>query len=200
MSYYKEQLKNWLNEKVFTSDRVLSIGCMNNDLDYFADYSVNELVTIDISDEYKPNVKADMNLPFWIQLSGVEKEIVKNGFNDIFAFELAEYLWNPIMFLDTCNELLIDGGKLWLSSPFIYPTHNPFDKDYLRYTEYFWKRALEETGFEITEYRRRIWKEPQYFMKAIASDGMRPAKKYNHNVTGHLIIAKKTGKPKRKWS
>ena len=190
MSYYKDQLISWLGEKTFKSDRVLSVGCMNCDLDYFDSYEIGELVTLDNDKKYKPHILMDVNLLPKNQLSILEQEkLFDKKFDDVLTFELWEYIWNPMQALGTFRDLLKEGGRLWISAPFVYPTHNPTDSDYLRYTEYFWKKVLPEFGFEIEEYKRRVWREPRPFVVSCATDGMRPAKGYDHNITGHLIVA-----------
>jgi len=165
---------------------------MNEDLKYFKSHDVKEIVTIDVDEKYKPDVVMDVNLPRKHQLSVLEQEKLEKKFDDIFTFELWEYIWNPMQALGTFSDLLKDGGRLWISAPFIYPTHNPMDMDYLRYTEYFWQKVLPEFGFEIEEYDRRVWRDSSPFITACTRDGMRPARNYKfHNMTGHLIIAKR---------
>lgn len=199
MSYYKQQLKDWLKDKDFVSDKVLSVGNMNDDCKYFKSFKANEMMTIDNDPRYNPDILGDMNKyecdrngkgeNDWLNKKFLTK---KEYFDDLFTFELWEYIYNPQVCLSNCNFLLKKGGRLWISAPFIYPTHSPKDYDYLRYTEFFWRKVLPEFGFEILEYQQRIWKDSSGYWESVNIDGMRPAKDYKHNnLTGHLIIAKK---------
>jgi SAM-dependent methyltransferase len=113
-------------------------------------------------------------------------------FDDILAFELFEYIWNPVQCFMNFHDLLKDGGRLWLSVPFLYPVHNPEGTDCLRTTEFGIRKILSETGFEIEEFEYRNWKDETGWKMAITEDGMKPMKNYpHHNATGFLIKAKR---------
>lgn len=192
MSYYKEQLKDFLKDRDFRSDRVLSVGKMNDDLKYFRSADYTTVTTIDVDPQYAPDILMDMNLGMEQISAETFVRVVRDGFDDLFTFELWEYIYSPMTALQNCYALLKNGGRLWVSAPFIYPTHNPVDADYLRYTEHFWMRILPKFGFKIEEYRRRVWKDAEPYLESVALDGMRPAKEYaHHDITGHLIIAQK---------
>lgn len=191
MSFYKDQLKTWLADKTIEGGDVLSVGNLNDDSKYFKSFKCDEIITLDIVSDFGANVIHDMNLPI---SSDPDTAMLAGAFDHMFTFELWEYIYNPVVALQNCNALLKEGGKLWISAPFIYPTHNPIDADFLRYTEHFWHKLLPDTGFTILEYNRRVWKESQYFIQAISNDGMRPSKEYrHHDITGHLILAEKHG-------
>jgi len=186
MSFYKEQLKDWLKEKDLKANSVLSVGNMNDDLKYFKSVDVKEIRTVDINKEYNPDYVFDLNEELCID------NLLWNEYDCILAFELFEYLWNPVECFKTFNKLLKSGGELWLSVPFLYPHHNPTDQDYLRVTEWGIKKLLKETGFEIIDFEYRRWRDPNGWFEAVGSDGMRFAKDYkNHNATGFLVVAKK---------
>lgn len=187
MSFYKEQLKNWLADKELHTGKLLSIGAMNDDIKYFKNVAFSELKTLDIDEQYKPDYLFDMNNDV-IREKSLEKEI--RTFDCILALELFEYLWNPIQAFNNFRFLLKRGGSLYLSVPFLYPTHNPTDQDYLRVTEWGIKKILQEAGFEITEFEYRVWKDPSGWNHSVAGDGMRYAKDYqHHNATGFLLKA-----------
>lgn len=193
MSFYKDQLKEYLSDKEVSGLRALSVGNMNDDRKYFKKAEFGEWLTIDINAEYKPDIVADLNFDISThQLSALERERIKDGFDAVFAFELFEYLWNPYQCFVNFNKLTKQGGHLWISCPFIYPTHNPEDQDYMRVTEWGIKKLLAETGFEIEDFQYRYWRDANGYLQSVAFDGMRPAKNYpHHDITGFLIKAKK---------
>lgn len=185
MSFYKDQLKSWLKYKEFNSDRVLSVGNMNDDSKYFMSFKANKVFTVDINGEYKPDYVFDLNEIVDCKISELAGTI-----DDIFAFELFEYLWNPVQAFTNFNLLLKKGGTLWLSVPFVYPIHRPSGTDYLRVTEHGIKRILKETGFEVAVFDHRVWRNDRGWKTAIADDGMKPDKSYRgHNSTGYFIKA-----------
>ena len=193
MSYYKSELKKFLADKTLKADRVLSVGCMHDDREYFKSVDIKEYKTVDISDEYKPDYKYDFNEEFESDVNcGDEFDLQRKSFDCILAFELMEYIWNPFTCLVNFNYLLEVGGELWLSVPFCYPTHAPEGMDYLRYTEFGIKKLLQEAGFEIKEFAYRNWEDNYWWSQAVIADRMKPLKGYkHHNATGFIIRAVK---------
>ena len=189
MSFYKEQLVSWLKEKDFESGRVLSIGCQEDDRRYFKSFKCKEYLTLDSNKEFKPDFVFDIEAKNFLFYYSIQDEKL---YDDIFTFELWEYLKNPIVALCNCAEMLKKGGRLWISAPFIYPVHEIMEDDMLRYTESFWRKVLPEIGFKIIEYKTRNWYNQTGYWQSISADRMRPSKRFrHHNATGHLIIAEK---------
>ena len=191
MSYYKDQLKEWLRDKEVQGDFALSVGNMHDDRKYFKAFSIGLMETLDVDEEYKPTKVADVNDPEWLANDLDWWSRRKDHYDHIFTFELWEYVWNPYQALKDFNHMLKQGGKLWVSAPFVYPTHNPTEQDFLRYTEAFWKIAAPKMGFKVVEYQKRVWRDSSGFLESVHDDGMRPAKDYIHNITGHLVILEK---------
>lgn len=191
MSFYKDQLKNWLGEKNLNSNRILSIGCENNDLDYFHSVKYNDIMTMDVNKKFKPDFLCDINLDFnkgeIIKFYNIDSKHRINKFSDIFTFELWEFVWNPIQVLTHCHNLLNKKGRLWISSPFMYPEGKD---DYLRYTTHFWKKILTQTGFKIVEYKERQLKNDEDFSLLFGKNGIRTENR-NNKLMGHFIICEK---------
>jgi len=186
MSFYKDELKKWLRPKKLKADRILCAGNMHDDLLYFSDVEYKECETIDIDPQYKPTYLHDLNKNILFDLPYIKP------FDTILAFELFEYLWNPVQAFQNFREILKSGGELWLSVPFIYPLHNPEGTDYLRVTEWGIKKILSETGFEVVEFAYRNWEDNYWHSQAVIADRMKPLKGYkHHNATGFIIRAVK---------
>jgi SAM-dependent methyltransferase len=183
MSYYKEQLINYLSNIDFESNKVLSVGCQDNDKRYFKSFKCKEYLTLDNNQSNNPDILQDFNEPLEIKYL--------NYFDDIFTFELWEYLTDPLRTLRQCNCLLKMDGNLWISAPFNYPHHNPVGDDMLRYTEWFWQKVLPEENFEIVDFTRRIFKNDKGYIESIQNDGMKASKHFDHNITGVIIKARK---------
>jgi hypothetical protein len=80
-----------------------------------------------------------------------------------------------------------------MSWHFLYPTHNPVEYDYLRYTPNGVKKLLEYTGFDVqTMTPRRLIGNPELMYQLRNIEGMREAQNYDkHDWCGCLTKAKK---------
>lgn len=187
MSYYKDQLIDFLKFKDFKSKNVLGVGCQEDDRKYFRSFKADKYLTMDNNIGFNPDIFCG------VEDFDFEKRCkkYKRYFNDIFTFELWEYLSEPITALRNLHYLLVKGGRLWISAPFVYPHHNPEFEDMLRYTEWFWSRNLPKERYKIIEMKRRVWQNADGYLESIGDDYMKPAKEFNHNITGNIIIAEK---------
>ncbi len=61
-----------------------------------------------------------------------------NSFNSVVCLEVFEYLTTPQKAIDEIYRVLKPGGKLVLSCPFMYKTH----EDQMRYTNTYWEKEL----------------------------------------------------------
>lgn len=131
MSYYREVLEKWLSKIDVDADKVLDIGGGEKPItERVHSWKVNEYRVLDNDPKFKPDILQDMNLP----LNDV------TTFDVIFCLEVAEYIYNPVQLHGSLSDLLSKDGILYISYPTIYPTHNPEEFDYLRYS----KRAIEK--------------------------------------------------------
>ena len=108
-------------KKHSTEGKTLDIGCGNI---FYVSYFPNS-VTIDVSKLRKPAILADAHcLPF------------RNAsFDVILCTEVLEHLKEPQWAIDEMESVLLDGGKLVLTTRFIFPLHDTPD-DYFRFTKY----------------------------------------------------------------
>ncbi len=116
----REKLDLFL-KKHSTESKTLDIGCGNTP---YVSYFPNS-VTIDVSKLRKPAILADAHcLPF------------KNAsFEVILCTEVLEHLKEPQWAIDEMERVLLDGGKLVLTTRFIFPLHDT-PGDYYRFTKY----------------------------------------------------------------
>lgn len=78
-------------------------------------------------------------------------------FDTVLLLEVLEHVPDPELALAECARVLVDGGRLVLSMPFLYPVHDaPFD--FQRYTIHALRRHLSHTNFELLE--TRVWGHP----------------------------------------
>ncbi|MBX4199193.1 methyltransferase domain-containing protein [Candidatus Parcubacteria bacterium] len=80
--------------------------------------------------------------------------VADSSYDIALAGELMEHVPNPSLVLKEAYRLLKPGGKLLITVPFLYPVHaDPFD--YGRYTDYYWQRASDSTGFKSIHIERQ---------------------------------------------
>lgn len=84
-----------------------------------------------------PDIQADAyNLP-----------IKDKSLDVVICGELLEHIFEPRIVLDEVYRVLVDGGQVLITVPFLYRIHaDPYD--FGRYTDYYWQTALELNGFE----------------------------------------------------
>lgn len=191
-SYFRQQLENWLSTLEIKAERVLDIGGGANPVKNrvkkwdVKEYKIldNELEVPKIDVDYK----CDINIPLGYYYDPAE---IFEKFDVVFCLEVAEYWWNPAQAMKNIYNLLVDGGILYISFPFIYPHHNPEGYDYLRYARWGVKKLLKEAGFREFD----IWTRIEYPDKPsikdwFAKEKMHPCKNYQgHNEIGYLVKA-----------
>lgn len=125
---HRHLLENELRKRTIgIKGKILDIG--SKDARYAGWFS-GEIVSIDtVADPTKKVQKGDIyNLNFPNQ-----------SFDAVLSTEVFQYLENPHKALAEIHRVLIKGGTLLLSAPFIYRAHY----DLVRYTEDYWKRLLK---------------------------------------------------------
>jgi len=102
-----------------------------------------------------------------------------------------EYIYNPVLAVRNIYRFIEPGGKAYITFCFAYPAHEPVDEDCLRYTEAGIVKLFEDAGFSkwTIEYRRALTKTLEHYYK---EDGMHPAKRMAHDVTGFICTAYKS--------
>ena len=97
-----------------------------------------EIVSIDISDERKPDIKADLEKPFPFK---------DNEFDYVFCFNLLEHIFNYRNLIGESFRVLKENGKLIGTVPFLGSVHGDPD-DYFRYTRSTLNKLFQEAGFK----------------------------------------------------
>jgi SAM-dependent methyltransferase len=92
---------------------------------------------LNIDPETKPDFLSD----------AAEIPVKNNHFNVVVCSQLLEHVIDPIKVLKEIFRVLKPGGKLLLSTPFLYRIH-PDPIDYARYTDFYWHTNLSQIGFK----------------------------------------------------
>lgn len=119
--------------KYSTSEKVLEIGGGRVEGNHsYGDIFPNRH-TFDIDPQRKPDTVGDAHkLPF-----------DDNSFSFILCTEVFEHLHSPWIVVEEMQRVLKPGGKLILTTRFVYPIHDA-PHDYYRYTKYGLQRLFQE--------------------------------------------------------
>ncbi len=121
--------------------RLLDVGC--GTMPYKNIFHVKEYIGIDIDNSItRRNNIAD------ILYAGTTFPIDDCQFNVVLCNQVLEHVFNPDEFIEEICRVLIPGGKLIITVPFVWDEHEqPYD--YARYTSFGLKALLEKNGFNI---------------------------------------------------
>lgn len=179
MSFYRQQLEDYLSELEVDAYRVLDIGGDQGSVkDRVKSWRVEQYAILDLP---KWDLEDD-----WSEARLTKHSIFENV-DVIFCLEVFEYLLKPVVALKNISKLLTIGGEAYVTFQFIYPHHNELDMDSMRITESGIIRLAKIAGLKIDSIHYRRDKSgllEQFYL----ADGMRMSKQYdNHNVTGFIV-------------
>ena len=120
-----------------TTERVLDVGCGSS---VYGAYFPNR-TTLDVA--VRPGVHVDI-----VADAHDMKEVADGSYGVILCTEVLEHLHTPAKAIAECWRILKPGGRLILTTRFIFPLHD-VPGDYYRYTKYGLCHLLRE--FEIIE-------------------------------------------------
>jgi len=166
MSHYRNQLEEYLKTLDIKADRVLDVGGASNPVkSRVSSWNVKEYKIVD-------NGLEDGDYDYEIELNGhIYNLPIKQRCNIVFCLEVMEYIYNPLNSLLNINNFITKGGTLYITFPTLYPVHNPYNNDYLRYTKFGAIKLLEEAGFKIEEIVPRTMKAPNIYNTSCIAEG-----------------------------
>jgi len=193
MSWYRDQLEAYIKTLDIKADRVLDVGGAALPVkDRVKSWDVNKYRILDNLIEKS---KLD-NLPdFMMDLNKMWGKEGNTGtgeqYDIVFCLEVMEYIFNPYRALFNIWKTLKLNGVLYITFPFLYPTHEPKENDFLRYTQAGVLKLLTENNFKIEECVVRAMKPGSHALwKAfIKSEGMHAVKGLAHIELGVIIKA-----------
>lgn len=196
-SSYRIALNNFLDNLELEGDLAFDVGGSQESLQKrVKKFNVKELIIIDLpephQDSPKPDIAWDMNDPINFSY-GPARDIyskTKEQADIVTAFELLDYIYDPLTAFKNMAFFLKKGGMLYISSGLVYPTHNPIQDDCLRYTEFGIKKLAEKTGLEVLEMLPRR-PETNAIEVLWRSERLRAAKHYDHNTLGFITKLRK---------
>jgi hypothetical protein len=206
-SYSRSQLESWMKTiDVPVGTRVLDIGgAQKAALARTKSWCADVYEVLDLSKPHEAHVPVDIEADIEDDWMGADEgdngamydmlAEYRGKFNIVFCLEVSEYWINPLQALQNIKSLMQKDGTLYISFHFVYPMHNPWSQDSLRYTRAGVIRLLGASGFNEIEISTRTTgvAELTSFYKA---EGMKmaegdPEYPLDHEAVGWLIKCKK---------
>lgn len=197
MSKSRDQLNEFLREIDIEGKMVLDVGVQNKPTGRLTKGKAKAYFTLDIDPQWNPDIVGDLNedILSWEEQGNPAEFDLDRSFDVIFAIETLEHLWNPIKAVESFNELLVPGGILYISTPFINPHHDIVD--YLRYTNEWFRDVLPKYGFEVLQIKERVATVGIGLLQAFyKTEGLRVSKirpehgRYSYPI-GYFVKARK---------
>lgn len=139
----KNLLKNLLSIAPSLKGRILDFGCGSKP--YRSLFTkASEYVGVDIENEGHNHDTEDVDFYY----DGVTLPFEKEMFDSILCSEVLEHVPDIDTILNELNRVLVFGGKLLITVPFVWPEHElPFD--FRRFTVNGLSQIVKDHGFEI---------------------------------------------------
>lgn len=136
-------LKSLINIAPSLKGRILDFGCGSKPYRLlFA--KVSEYIGVDIENEGHNHDTEDVDFYY----DGVTLPFEKEMFDSILCSEVLEHVPDIDTILNELNRVLVFGGKLLITVPFVWPEHElPFD--FRRFTVNGLSQIVKDHGFEI---------------------------------------------------
>lgn len=187
-SHYRKQLEEFLARLDVRAEKVFDVGGSQLPVkDRVKSWNVGDYKIFDLEEPHvkkaDPNFILDLNDP---QRLPIDKTDI------VFCLEVMEYIYNPLVAIQTLRSLLRGNGTLYITFPYYYPPHEPRQEDCLRYTLSGSKKLLELSGFEVED----VWYRGSLgngFLKLNTENALRLSKSAQFaeaNSLGFIIKAK----------
>jgi len=111
---------------------------LNPSHERFWQIKLEKFIRVDINEETKPDIIADLNKPL---------PFSDNFADSVFLFNVVYILENPSITLREINRILKPGGRIFLTSPFIFNEAKE-PADYWRFTSGALDKLLKESDFK----------------------------------------------------
>jgi len=170
MSFYRDQLENYLKTIDVKAETVFDVGGKEKPVKgRTKSWIVKNYEILDIPEH-------DLNVLF-----PNPKQC-----NLIFCLEVFEYLIDPVTAMKNIKNMLTKGGEAIVSFPLVYPVHNDVAFDSLRFTETGVRRLAKYVGLTVKSINYRKTRTNS-LVKYYSEDGMKMAKGMNHDITGYVV-------------
>lgn len=140
--FSRENLFEWIGVEISALQEtqktkpleIINVGAGGAAYDQINRFKNAKIIQIDIDEERNPDIVADVcEMPMFKD----------NSIDAIFMIEVLEHVAEPWRAIPEINRILKPGGRLIVSTPFIFPAHDePYD--FYRYTRYGLEYLLKD--------------------------------------------------------
>ncbi len=183
-SFYRKQLEGFLAMLDVSAMRVYDIGGSQLPVkDRVKSFEATEYKIVDLPVPHKgaaPDIAYD--LCGYANWDHPKADLA-------FCLEVSEYFTDPAMAIQNLARMIVPGGCLYITFPFVYPQHEPLELDCMRYTRAGAIKLLNDAAFRIETVTPRLALNDAFLRNFYAADGMRASKATNHSEIGYIIKA-----------
>jgi SAM-dependent methyltransferase len=130
------------------SGPLLDVGCGTKP--YRSLFATNQYIGLDIDNEIA-RVRGIADVLY----DGSHFPFEDGQFGALLCNQVLEHVFNPDEFLREMHRVLLPGGQLLLTVPFVWDEHEqPYD--YARYSSFGLKALLERNGFVVIEHKKLL--------------------------------------------
>lgn len=142
---HREIIKDWLSTISLSNVNVLDWGSGSKPVMRYIQHEASQFITIDnasnIPEDRKSNhLTLDISKPIGFYQVDLTADVA-------FCIEVLEHVEDPEQLVRNIAMNLKSQGQLYLTAPFLYPTHA--EKDYWRFTMNGIELLLQRNGFEV---------------------------------------------------
>lgn len=189
-STYRKALEEYLSGLEIRAERVLDVGGAQLPVkDRVKHWDVKDYAIVDLPMPHEGDVGA--HVPFDLN-SAADPHL--QPADVVFCLEVMEYIWDPAMAVSNLARMMKKDGELHISFPYFYPPHEPYERDYMRYTLAGAKKLIAEAGLETVELVERPCLG-NGMMEVIEDNALRPSKRMDAKeafyTLGYIIVAQK---------
>lgn len=169
MSFYREQLEEYLSELEVEADYVIDWGGEQNPVeDRVKKWKVTKYLILD----------KEHDLNKW--------QGIKNQADLIFCLETLEYCYDIYGAFENIHAALKLYGRAIISVPLVYPHHEEANLDSIRLTETGINRLAKAVGLRVDKVVYRVDKSGK-LVEFYKADGMKMARSIpDHTITGYI--------------
>lgn len=130
------------------SGRLLDFGCGSKPYRNLCT-NVTEYIGVDIENEGHDHTKEEVDVYY----DGKALPFENESFDSMLCSEVLEHVPDMEAMLEELNRVLVKGGKVLITVPFVWPEHElPFD--FRRFTANGLVETFEKHGFAVTQIRK----------------------------------------------
>jgi len=149
-SYYFYIIRSGLYKKIseyqhLLTGKMLDFGCGSKPYQSLFT-NISEYIGVDYAGEGHSHENENIDVYY----DGKKLPFPDNSFNSIFSSEVLEHIFNPDEILAELNRVLVPGGKILITCPFVWNEHE-VPIDYARYTQFALSHLLEKHNFNIVK-------------------------------------------------